>query len=258
MPAFGLVMDACALPEFSGVSLETWPAKIVLADADRGAQPVGPARRRIRPQPDVAFLHAVLAHGRERCALQGLEQPDRDVVVAGLQPDAGLGFDAGKSHIESVAGVETGKRAAIELAELVAVDGIVEEIGEIVEELQRRADHIGADLALAVLARLRPVARQAETARGSAVGGIERAEPVDEALIDGALRHLIGRRPAVRIGHRGKRKAVGGGALAVAQHAVQLADIVGHIPRAVVFAGLRSPRAACPSPTAVDPAASAR
>ena len=56
--------------------------------------------------------------------------------------------------------------------------------------------------------------------------------------IDGALRHLIGRIPAVGIGHPRQRKAVGGGALTVAQHAVQLADIIGHVPRPVVFVGL--------------------
>ena len=189
-------------------------------------------------RPTLPSLHAVFADGRERLALQRLEQSDMDVVAARLQAEAGLGLDTGKAHVEGVAGVEPIDRAAVGLAELIAIDGIVEEVGEIVEQAERRADHIGIDLALAVLARLRPIARQREAARGAAVGRVERAEPADHALIDRALRHLIGRIPAVGIGHRRQREAVGGGALAVAQHAVQLADIVRHVPRAVIFVGL--------------------
>ena len=59
-----------------------------------------------------------------------------DVVVAALQPDAGLGFDAAKAPVEGVPRVEAAKSAAVELVELVAIDGIVEEVGEIVVELQ--------------------------------------------------------------------------------------------------------------------------
>ena len=189
-------------------------------------------------RPTLPSLHAVFAHGRERLALQCLEQADTDIVTARLQPDAGLGFDAADAHIEGVAGIEAIDRAPVHLAELVAIDGIVEKIGEIVVEPQRRVDHIGVDLALPVFARLRPVARQREPARDAAIGRIERAEPADHALVDRALRHLIGRIPAVGIGHRRQREPVGRGALAVAQHAVQLAHIVRHVPRTVVFDAL--------------------
>ena len=60
---------------------------------------------------------------------------------------------------------------------------------------------------------------------------------LESALGDRPLSHLIRRRPAVRIGHCGKCKPVGGGALAVTQHTVQLAHVVGDIPRAIVFVG---------------------
>ena len=211
------------------------PRKIILADADGGAQPVGPARCRIGPQADIAFLHAVFAHDGERLALQRLEQADTDVVTARLQSDAGLGFDAGYAHVESVAGVEAVDRAPVHLAELIAIDGVVEKVGEIVVEPQRRTDDIGVDLALPVLARLRPVARQRKPARCAAVGRVERAEPPDQSLVDRALRHLVGRSPAIGIGHRRQCEPVGRGALAVAQHAVELAYIVRHVPRAVIF-----------------------
>ncbi len=186
-------------------------------------------------RPTLPSLHAVFAHGRERLALQRLEQADTDIVTARLQPDAGLGLDAGHAHVEGVAGVEAIDRAPVHLAELIAIDGIVEKVGEIVVEPQRRVDHIGVDLALPVLARLRPVARQREAAGDAAIGRIKRAEPADDALVDRALRHLVGRIPAVGIGHRRQREAVGRGALAVAQHAVELAHIVRHVPRAVIF-----------------------
>ena len=134
------------------------PRKIVLANADRGAQPVGPARRRIGPQADIAFPHAVFTDGRERLALQRLEQADTNVIAACLQPDAGLGFDAADAYIDGVAGVEAIDRALVELAELIAVDGIVEKVGEIVVEVHRGADQIGVGLGLPILARMRPVA----------------------------------------------------------------------------------------------------
>ena len=133
-----------------------------------------------------------------------------------------------------MAGIEAINGAPVHLAELIAIDGIVEEIGEIIVEPQRRVDHIGADLALPVLARLRPIARQREPARDATIGRIERTEPADQTLVDRALRHLIGRIPGVRIGHRRQREPVGRSALAVAQHAVQFAHIVRHVPRTII------------------------
>ncbi len=93
----------------------------------------------VHPDADITLLHAVLAHGRKPAALLGLEQADMDVVVAALQADSGLRLKAAKAPVEGVARVEAAKRAAVELVELVAVDGVVEEIGEIVVELQDRS-----------------------------------------------------------------------------------------------------------------------
>src|SRR5262245_13226643 len=149
-----------------------------------------------------------------------------NIVVATLHADAGLRLKAAKAPIEGVARIEAAEGAPIELRELVAIDGVVEKISEIVEELQVGSDHVGADLALTVLARLRPVARQAEAARGAAIGRIERPETVDDTLVNRSLRHLVGGIPAVGIGHAGERESVGRGTLAVAQDAIDLADIV--------------------------------
>lgn len=198
-------------------------------------QPVGPVRRVIRPERDTALLHPIVANGGQDGALKGREQADVDIVATSLQSDAGSSLDAGKPGIETLAGVETVDRAAVKLGELVAIDGIIEKIGEVVEELERGTDHIGIDLALANVARLRPAARQAEAAGCSAIGRVERTKPSDQSLIDCTLCHLIGRGPAVGVSHCREGKAVCRRALTVTQHAVQLSDVIRDVPRSVVM-----------------------
>src|SRR5262249_61823924 len=136
----------------------------------------------IGPDADIALLHAVLAHRRKPVALLGLEQTDLNVVVPVLHADAGLRLQTRKAPIEGVPCVEAADGAAIKLVELIAIDGVVEKIGEIVVELQVGADDIGADLALAVLARSRPVAGKAEAAAGAAISWIKRPKPAADAL----------------------------------------------------------------------------
>ena len=124
-----------------------------------------------------------------------------DIVIAALQADACLRLESAEAPIEGVPCIEATEGAAVELVELVAIDGVVEEVGEIVVELQIGTHDIAADLALPVSARMRKIAGQAEPAGHTAVGRIERAEAADAVLVDRALRHLIGRIPAVGIGH---------------------------------------------------------
>src|SRR5215510_12048079 len=127
-----------------------------------------------------------------------------NIVVAALHADVGLRLEAAKAPIEGVARIEAAEGAPIELGELVAIDRIVEKISEIVEELQVGSDHVGADVALTVLARLRPIARQAEAACGAAIGRIKRPETIDDTLVNRSLRHLVGSIPAIGIGHAGE------------------------------------------------------
>src|SRR5882757_10856501 len=107
----------------------------------------------IHPERQAAFLHAIVAHGGKERALDGPEQADVNIVATGLHSDAGPGLDAGKPRVKTLAGVDAVDRAAIKLGELVAIDGVVESVGEVVEELERGTDHIGIDLALADVAR---------------------------------------------------------------------------------------------------------
>ena len=57
------------------------------------------------------------------------------VVAARPQADAGLHLDAGNAHVDGVAGVQPIDRASVGLAELVSIQGIVEEVSEIVEQV---------------------------------------------------------------------------------------------------------------------------
>src|SRR3954471_13425313 len=114
-----------------------------------------------------------------------------DVVVAALHADAGLRLEARQGPDGGIPCVQPADRAAVELVELVAIDGVVEKVGEIVVELQVGADDVSADFGLPVLARPRETAGQAEPAGGAAIGRIERAEAADEAGIERALRGLI-------------------------------------------------------------------
>src|ERR1700760_2754086 len=112
------------------------------------------------------------------------------------------------------------------LVKLVAIDGVGEEISEVVPEVERALDDIEARLRGTALAVLCPASRQREAVRSAAVAGIEFAVEPDLARSDRARRNLVGRIPLVHIGHAGQRKAIVRGALAVARNAVELAQRV--------------------------------
>lgn len=75
-----------------------------------------------------------------------------DVVVTALHADAGLRLKSAEPPIERVAAIKAAECAAIELVKLVAIDGVVEGIGKIVEELQVGTHDKGVDPGLPVLA----------------------------------------------------------------------------------------------------------
>src|SRR3569623_1353255 len=85
---------------------------------------------------------------------------------------------------------------------------------------------------------MRPVRGEALAVGVAAIGGIEGAKARDEALVDGALRYLVGGVPAAVVGHGRDRIAVAVITLAVAQHAVEFAVVVRVIVRPVVVEGL--------------------
>ena len=68
-----------------------------------------------------------------------------------------------------------------------------------------------------------------------AVARVERAEALDQPLVDRALRDLVGRAPPRRVGHPGNAVAVVRLAAGEAQDAVHPLQIVGMVPGTVVM-----------------------
>ena len=85
-----------------------------------------------------------------------------------------------------------------------------------------------------------PFAGQAVAAGFAAGRRIERAEAANQPAGYGALGNLVGGRPFAPVSHAGQRKAVVARPLAVTQHAVELAVILGHFPRPVVVEQLQA------------------
>jgi hypothetical protein len=102
--------------------------------------------------------------------------------------------------------------------------------GEVVEKGEIALHDVGVDARCGLGGGLVPAGRERITVREAAVGGIERAKAADEALVDGALRDLVGRVPRARVGHPRDGEAIEVAALGVAQHAVELAQVVGALP----------------------------
>ena len=87
--------------------------------------------------------------------------------------------------------VDTGEHATIALVDLVAVVGIVEEEGEVVEEAQRVIGSVRVDREeLALGGAPAPVEVEVRALRLAAFVGIDRAEARDQTLADGPKRNL--------------------------------------------------------------------
>ena len=120
-----------------------------------------------------------MARGIVGRALKSVEQADADVVVADLRADRGLRIEAGELVAHQVAGIHAQELALVGLLELVALVGIVEEVGEIVEEVQRRIDAVGLDDAGAAIVALAPAQAERIALGVAAVGLVDRAEPAE-------------------------------------------------------------------------------
>jgi hypothetical protein len=68
--------------------------KIIAAQTKGGPPPVGPARRVLRIDADIALVHMVEEGVREKLAAERVGQTDSDVVITGLQPDHRLAWQA--------------------------------------------------------------------------------------------------------------------------------------------------------------------
>jgi hypothetical protein len=166
-------------------------------------------------------------------------QADRvEAVVAQLQPEGVAAVAATERGVPAAARRQAEHVALLGLLELVAVHRIVQEEREVRVQVQARLDRVGIELETAVGQPAFGLERQAVARGVAAVGRIDRAEAADQALIDRALRNLVGRVPVCRIRHRGERRTVAGLSDAVAQHAVDPVKLFRVLPRAVVVRGL--------------------
>ena len=133
---------------------------------------------------------------------------------------------------------DAGRGAAVHLLKLVPVDGIGQEIGKVLEQVQPVTHAEGGDSGRGLSVRAQDVGDDALPVGPSAAGGIDAREPVDPTGFDGPDRHLVRGVPFRRIAQAGDGEAVSRVTPAVAQDAVHLAQVVGVDPWTVVPAHL--------------------
>ncbi|MGY4512463.1 hypothetical protein ACVIN2_005917 [Bradyrhizobium sp. USDA 3650] len=211
---------------------------VVAAQANCGPEPIGPAHGVFGKYTDAALADLVAADVGDEAAPKIIGQRQIDRIMARLQANRGLHRQPRKRAVQRARDVGAGHQAVIVLVELVAKHGIAKEIGEVVEEVELALHHIGVGFPRPHIVTLRDAGGEREAIGVAAVAWILRAEPVEQATRDRSLRHLISRIPFVRIGHAGDGYAIRRGTLAVANETVELADIVGIVPRPIIGADL--------------------
>ena len=117
--------------------------------------------------------------------------------------------------------------ALVRLVELVAIDGIIVEIGKVGKQIQLVLHQIGIDFCLAHVATSLPGSRQADAMRLAAIGLVDCIETVEHAGINRTFWNLVGCIPLRRVCHRGDVEAIGFASFAIAYNAVELAVVVG-------------------------------
>ena len=206
----------------------------VTAQPDGRLRPVVPCQPFLDVEADARLVDMVGPDRSDRRAEISVVEADVDDVVARLKAEQAFGREAGQRVLQGAAGIDAHQLALVGLLELIAVVGIVQEVGEVIVQVERRVDEIARHLVGNAAFRAGPVCGQGVALGIAAVGRVDISEAADAAVEDGALRDLVGRVPGVGVGHGGNRQPVAGRALVVAQHAVVLAQRVGDLPRAVV------------------------
>ena len=152
---------------------------------------------------------------------------DVDVVVARLHARGGVAVQPEQAVIQSGRHRAAGGVAVLVLLLLVAVYGIVQEVGEVVPQRLFAVDIVEVAGEMPVCALRRVVARHAQPLVLGAIGRVERPVAVDQTLLYGAL-GLVGREVAdPMVVERRKVVAVREYAMAVSQRAGVLLVVVG-------------------------------
>ena len=212
----------------------------VVAHADIAAQLVIETELVGGEHADAAFGDRVVAHSAGDLTLDGVEQADlADVVVATFDADA----PAAAAPLPLLRQVGAVNLSSIDLLELVAIDRVVEEIGEVRPQVQAVVDRICTGIEVAAERRPAPATGQAVPRTPAAIGGFQLAERIDQPLIHGPLRDLVRRIPRVPVAHERQVAQAAPQWRAVTQQPAGLADVLVEIgPRPVVglhFGGIQ-------------------
>jgi hypothetical protein len=229
-------MAVGGLPRVEDVARPHVEAVVVAAQADGRPQHAAPLDLGLPEDPEGGLVEGIVANRLETLACHGAVQADiAHRVVPGLAADGVLDVPSEEARHPPVRHAPTGRHAAVRLLDLVAVDRVLEEVGEVREEIEPVAEHeAGHPRRRAARGPLR-VGGKAVAVGLAPVRVVDVSESSDEPLVDRPLRHLVGRVPVGPVAHAREREAVPRVAEAVAQDAVDLPQVVGHLPRAVVL-----------------------
>ena len=148
------------------------------------------------------FVDVVVADGRELLAPGRVPQFHMDVVIAGLAADGGVEHHRTQVVHDAIADSAAVDDPAIDLFDLVAADWIVEQKGEIREQIEAVAGGVGQRAQLTRFGGAQPQSREDLMAGGvAALARIEGAETVDESLLDRAGGDLARAVPVSRVAH---------------------------------------------------------
>jgi hypothetical protein len=134
---------------------------------------------------------------------------------------------------------ETGRGAGILLLELVAVDRIVQRVGEIGEQVQLVAEDVGLEAVLRTPMAMAPIGGPGNVARVPTVGRIHVAPRRKRAGLDERERDLVARAPFALVETQRRREAVVAVAARPGQLAVGTTVVIAHQPRSVGVGALR-------------------
>ena len=138
----------------------------VAPPTESGPGPVGQMQRALGIESDAAFLDLIAPHGREKLALKAVVETDVDIVERGFARRMWFPWACSpKRASNGVRCVDAEDLAVVMLMKLIAEHRVGEEIGEIVEKIERGPDREGIDLRQACWHPTAPSVPTAKSAR---------------------------------------------------------------------------------------------
>ena len=178
--------------------------------------------------------NVVFPHGAQPFQVPGAVKAIVDDVVPHLKPGRKIEVAAGKGGDPLPTQSAPEHQALVGLLELIAVHGIVEQVGKTRNQAEIVADDVKLPLVEPAAAAAVPPKGQAVTAGFAARSFIEQAKTIDEAGFDGPLRHLIGRQPSSVVKKRGQAETALRVAEAVTQEGFAAVVVIAPLPRAIL------------------------